>query len=281
MSNLRELESLEVENFQTKLGILRDLIKSREKADLDLDQNYVTEDSIIRRLQVIGDLINGQRVLAIGDGDLTATSIAIFGNPSEVVVTDIDRRLTDLLFEVNMEYDLPVRFVYHDMRIKIIEILLNQYTMIIMEPPHSKAGITVFLSRAMQCIQAGYQDRVFVSVMSSGPIRSFFNEFCKIHNIKILERHPKINEYLENREKSDFLRIEFPIYTKPIVKNHWIEPFYSYEENSHIKEYRCICHEIIEVGPGKEYKSIDELKTWGHSCGHKDVFAFHSKIKLL
>ena len=161
------MERLDVIEFEYKLEILKSLIKIRDIPNEHLEQQYITSDSIIRRLRSLKDLINNQRVLAIGDADLTATSIAIFGSPQEILVADIDRRMADLLFEANMEYDLPVRFVYHDMRIRIIEILLNQFTLIIMEPPESRAGIEVFLSRSMQCIQEGYEDNIFITIPSN------------------------------------------------------------------------------------------------------------------
>ncbi|MHA2099575.1 MAG: bis-aminopropyl spermidine synthase family protein [Candidatus Kariarchaeaceae archaeon] len=275
------METLDVDNFSDKIRKLRAIINLREEENSLLDQSYVTENTIINRLRILDVLLNDQRVLAIGDSDLTALSIAIFGKPKEVVVTDIDKRLTDLLFEANMEYDLPVRFVYHDMRIKIIEILLNQFSLIIMEPPRSRAGITVFLSRGIQCIQSGYEANVFITVPNSGEIREFFDEFCNIHNITIIEKHEKITQYLNSNETGDFLRLEFPKDKDPPIKSHWIEPFFAYEENTIIKEYRCMCHEIIPVGIDQQFETIDELRAQGHSCGHKHVFAFHSKVKLL
>lgn len=276
------MESLNANDFDSKLEVLRSLIRLRKEPNKDLEQNYVTENTILLRLKAMGDLISGQRVLAIGDGDLTALSIAIFGNPTEVVVTDIDKRLTDLLFEANIEYELPVRFVYHDMRLRMIEILMNQFTVLIMEPPQSRAGITVFMSRAMQCIQEGYEDQIFVSIPSSGDIREHFNNHCEEYNIKIIESHPFLNQYQNvNVSNTDFLRLEFSKNKVLPTKSHWIKPFFAGEEEAEIKEYRCLCGEIIEVGEDKEYLSIDELKTRGHACCHKDVFAFHSKIKLL
>ncbi len=275
------MERLEVPEFDKKLEVLNSLMAMRDKPNDELEQQYITRESIIRRIKNLEDLINKQRVLAIGDSDLTAMSIAIFGTPKEIVVVDIDRRLSDLLFEANMNYDLPVRFVYHDMRIRIIEILLNQFTLIIMEPPKSKAGIEVFLSRSRQCIQDGYESNVFISVPSVGEIRDFFDEYCQNYNITILEKYLKINEYVSGDENSDFLRLQFPENKEITVKNHWIEPFYQYEENLSMYEYRCLCGEMIKVGSDQDFLNIDELRQKGHSCGHKDVFAFHSNVKLI
>ncbi|OLS29262.1 MAG: N(4)-bis(aminopropyl)spermidine synthase [Candidatus Heimdallarchaeota archaeon LC_2] len=129
------MERLEVNEFENKLEILKSLVKIREIPNEDLEQQYITYDSIIRRLRSLKDLINNQRVLAIGDADLTATSIAIFGSPKEIIIADIDRRMADLLFEANIKFNLSVQFVYHDMRIRIMEILMNQFTLIIMDLP--------------------------------------------------------------------------------------------------------------------------------------------------
>lgn len=148
---------LNIPGLGNKKRILNQLFNLREKAEKKYDQAYITADSILRKLEIIraSGMLNERRVLAIGDSDLSATSIAIFGNPTEVVVTDIDKRMTDILFEANIEYDLPVRFVYHDMRMKIIEILKKQYSLIITEPPRSRAGIEIFLSRRYPVYKKG------------------------------------------------------------------------------------------------------------------------------
>ncbi|OLS29263.1 MAG: hypothetical protein HeimC2_01100 [Candidatus Heimdallarchaeota archaeon LC_2] len=133
----------------------------------------------------------------------------------------------------------------------------------------------------MQCIQVGYESNIFISIPSKGIIRDFFDEYCRIHKIIILENYEKINEYIKGSEDSDFIRIQFPKNKIISVKNHWIDPFYHYEEKLIIQEYRCLCGEMIKVGANQNFKTIDDLRLEGHYCGHKDIFAFHSNVKLV
>ena len=270
-------------NFDAQLTTFRALIKLRQEPNRDLDQAHLTEESILKRIQIFQnlELSNNQRVLAIGDSDMSTTAISIFGKPLEVVVVDIDRRMSEILFEAAMEYDLPIRFVYHDMRIKLIEILYHQYTVVIMEPPPTTPGFEVFISRAIQCIQSGYEANIFISVPQDPLLQNYFHKYCHDLGISIEAEFIGINHYINGYPSSDLIRIKIPSNIQPTVKSHWIEPFYSYEVNQDYHEYRCLCNEIIKVGLNLQFETLDELKMKGHSCGHKDVFSFNSKIPLL
>lgn len=231
---------------------------------------------------VTHNFLTKRRILTIGDEDLTEVAAAIFGQPKEVVTVGIDKRLSEVLFEATTEFDIPVRFVYHDMRLKLIEILQDQYELVIMEPPHQKAGIEVFISRASQIIQLGFEDRVFISASSQGEIRKVFVAYLKRIQVEIINLRPHSNEYTGSNETSDFIQLKLkegtPVVTVP---RHWIRPFYSHEEIQPIQSYHCICGELIDVGISQQFKNLEELQKSGHSCGRKDVFAYVSRVKLL
>ncbi len=259
---------------EDRINLFDKIRQLRTSAKIQYDQRYLTTDSVINRIEIFRDLgMLNRRTLLIGDADLVGVAIAIFGNPTDILVADVDESLSEILFEANMDYDLPIRFVYHDMRIKVIEILLNQFAMIVMEPPRTRSGIQVFLSRAVQCIQDGYEDGIFISVPNSGKIRDYFDSHIEKLGIEILNQYEMINKYDNGDQDSDMIQLK--IHNRNYsVEKHWLDHFYEREENGDFKEYCCRCEEILKV------KSIDELIDGCPHCGYRGEFVFNSSVKL-
>lgn len=271
---------LEIESFEENREILRKLIKLRNKENPKLDQKYVTEDTILQRLAVIAQvgLLDEMRVLAIGDADLTGLGLSAIGLPSEVLIADIDRRLSEILFDANLDYNLPVRFLYHDMRIKMIEVLKSQFTLIIAEPPQTKAGVLVFLSRAIECIVKGINDAIFFSVPRSGEVRKYFEKIVEEMDMEIIGIH-QINKYIGDFPDSDFLQLKTSRSTKVKHSGHWLKAFYEREETMVNQPFRCRCGEIFTLGV--EFRDYDEMVEKGcWNCDNKEIFVFHSDVKM-
>lgn len=264
-----------MDTLENRIYLFEKLKKLRSPAKIEFDQRYLTTESIIDRIEILKELeLLNRRTLLIGDADLVGVAVTIFGNPPDVLVADVDDTLSEILFVANMDHDLPIRFVYHDMRIKVIEILLNQFGLVIMEPPRTRSGIQVFISRAIQCIQEGFESGVFISVPSTGKIRDFFDSHIKELGIEVINQYKGINKY-ENRSPDTDL-IQLKIHNRNCsVQKHWLDHFYEREENGKVKEYRCKCERILKVN------SLDELLEDGcPHCGHKDLFVFNSSVKL-
>ncbi|MHA2092271.1 MAG: bis-aminopropyl spermidine synthase family protein [Candidatus Kariarchaeaceae archaeon] len=274
---------MEEETPNEQKTILEELIKLRKPENEKFDQKHISMQSLLSKIEVLraAGVLNHKRVLAIGDSDLSGLAIAIFGKPDEVVVADIDKRLTDLLFHANLEYDLPVRFVFHDMRLRMIEILQQQFSLIIMEPPPSKKGLKVFISRSMACIEKGSESEIFITIPETGQIQDFFYDFVKSHNIEILESYIGLVEYLGRSYRGSFHRINIADFDGEIIRDHWIKPFYEREENQVIHTYRCKCGELIDVGKNQVFLSLKDLQIHGCKCGHKGVFVFNSDVRIV
>ena len=256
------------------------MIKLRLEEDQALDQKYVTEETILKRLTVIfeADLLDERRVLVLGDADLTGLGLSVIGNPSEVLIADIDRRLSEILFDANLDYDLPVRFLYHDMRIKMIEVLKNQFTLIIAEPPQTKAGMIVYLSRAIECIVKGVNDAIFFSVPRSGEIRKYFEQILMDMDMEIVACH-KINKYIGDYAETDFLQLKTSRSSKAAYTGHWLNAFYEREESMTDKPFRCRCGKIFNLGGEfRDYEEMIEKGCW--NCDNKEIFVFNSDVKM-
>jgi len=269
-------------DFNEKLEKLQTLLDLRGEPRTEIDQRYLTVDGIINRIDILKGmgLLSNHRILLIGDADLTGLAIAIFGDPTEVVVTDIDDRLSEIYFEANMEYDLPVRYVYHDMRIKIIAILRKQYSVVICEPPRTPAGIRVFLSRAAEIIENGDDHRILISLPYRGELIEPFHQTLDELKITDFKIHKEVNHYVDG-DVSSFIELNPPEDVEPVLKTHHIRPFYEHEYMREIDEYKCVCRKSFYVGKDQTFITVDELEEAGcDACGYKGVFAYKSNIPI-
>ena len=225
-------------------------------------------------------LIDGKRIMMIGDSDLTGLAIAIFCKPEEVVVADIDERLSEIYFEATLEYDLPVRYLYHDMRIKVIEILKKQYSVIIFDPPPTHNGVKLFFSRAIEMIYGGPSSHIIMTLNQKMLSSGILEELKSMYDLDSFSTHTELITY-EDQMLGD-------VFIFNIIKNieskligHYLHPVYTNEVNKKLLTYKCECGNGIDIGLNENYKNYDELQANGcPKCGYKGIFVFQSDIQL-
>ena len=269
-------------DFKAKLEIFNNLLNLRKTPINEIDQKYITAESIIKKVNLLSKqgLIDGKRIMMIGDSDLTGLAIAIFCNPEEVVVADIDERLSEIYFEATLEYDLPVRYLYHDMRIKVIEILKKQYSVIIFDPPPTHNGIKLFFSRAIEMIYGGPNSHIIMTLNQKMLSSGILEELKSMYDLDSFSTHTELITY-EDQMLGD-------VFIFNIIKNieskligHYLHPVYTNEVNKKLLTYKCECGNDIGIGLNENYKNYDELQANGcPKCGYKGIFVFQSDIQL-
>ncbi|MDH5404368.1 MAG: bis-aminopropyl spermidine synthase family protein [Candidatus Heimdallarchaeota archaeon] len=268
--------------LDSKLNLFDMLLKDRGSEKVLLDQKYLTKESILKRIELLNDLdlLNNHRVLAIGDADYSSTAIALFGKPHEVLVLDIDDKIADQLFDLNMEHEIPVRYLYHDIRLKSLEILKNQFTVIFMEPPHSYFGITLCLSRALVSIQDGYENNIFISVPETGAVRDHFQKIIDVMNLEIVMIFTNINKYVGSEEVLDLIRLRKTSSSISLITGHYQGPFYENEHKSSVQTYKCKCSNEILVD-NISFSKIDQMVGYICKCGYGGPFQYQSQVPVI
>lgn len=269
-------------DFKAKLEILNNLLNLRKTPINEIDQKYLTSESIIKKVNLLSEqgLIDGKRIMMIGDSDLTGLAIAIFCKPEEVVVADIDERLSEIYFEATLEYDLPVRYLYHDMRIKVIEILKKQYSVIIFDPPPTHNGVKLFFSRAIEMIYCGPNSHIMMTLDHEMLSSGILEELISMYDLDLFSTHTELITY-EDQMLGDIFIFNITKDIESKLIGHYLHPVYTTEVNKKILSYKCECGNVIGVGINENYKNYDELQTIGcPECGYKGIFVFQSDIQL-
>ena len=272
-----EIPEKEFEQFKS-------IIASRKAEEPLLEQRYVTEETAMRRAVLAnekGDLTD-KRVIYLGDSDLNSVAAILISTTKETVVADIDPRISEYLFEAYMSTQKQVRWVVHDMRVRMIGVLKNQFETMVVEPPKTKPALDLFLGRAVQCARNDVQSVIYLSV-KEGIYYSIeeIQELFKTLKLNVTDHWVDFNEYQDGGEKSDLYRLEVSEDSEPIHASHFLEALYTYEVELDVQEYLCKCQKIIKVGKNEPLKTLKQLETEGcPDCSWKEIFRFMSEVPI-
>ena len=256
---------------------------------VEMDQSSLTINSLTQKIHVIlnESHIQNKRILALGDFDMTGSILSLVGKPKDTVITDIDTRLAEILFELQMSYDAPVRFVYHDMRKKLIEVLSNQFDLIIAEPPPTKQGMELFLSRAINAAKENHnhdsKDQASIVFLTLPDDHSLFEHLKIIANKAYftIENKWKIIEYGKSQEKGHLFKLRLGDDSTPVIIDHYLGPLYSFETTLDPQPWTCQCGNTVLVGKEGQVASLSLLYAQGcPNCRQRDVFKFASKVPI-
>jgi predicted methyltransferase len=149
--------------------------------------------------------------------------------------------------------------------------IIHKYDTIITDPPYSNNGLWLFLSRAITLLRHEENLDIFLSFAHRSP-----NQTHSLQNVihglglSIMEIIPRFNKY----EGSEVLGNETQLFH--LKTTHKTEAFvdeskpditviYTGETHPYIRHFQCTaCNNEIEVGPDKEFLTIELLK--GNSC---------------
>lgn len=153
-------------NAKTAQELKDTLAKVREASVLDpkrkYDQFFATEDSTLSKallLEQKGD-INDKSILILGDDDLLSITLGVICSRSqntkykEIHVVDIDQNILSAIDSFVQDNSLENITTQHlDVRKDIKPDLLNRFDVVITDPPYTKAGAELFLSRSVEMLK--------------------------------------------------------------------------------------------------------------------------------
>lgn len=176
------------------------LARQRPEAIQDYDQGYITEESALARVALMGwkgDLV-GKELLVLGDDDLVSLAAALTRWPKRVVVLEIDERLIDFLREAAREEGVALEAVRHDLREPLPSEWLRAFDTFLTDPTESLRGFQAFLLRGLAALKgpgsAGYfgLSRREASLKKWHAIQAFLNA----HGVVITDLRDDFSEYV-------------------------------------------------------------------------------------
>jgi len=124
----------------------------RPKPDRNLDQFYATEETVLKRAILLGNLpdISQKKLIFLGDDDLTSVAFALFFKAEEIMVVDIDKRILELINMISQKENLQIKTFEHDLKTPLPKSEFKRYDIAFFDPPYTPYAINTWLIRAIE-----------------------------------------------------------------------------------------------------------------------------------
>jgi predicted methyltransferase/ribosomal protein S18 acetylase RimI-like enzyme len=275
------------ENFVPILGKLREYLDLRPRPLTRLDQAYGTPETALHRALYMlekGD-VEGRRILFLGDDDLTSIAVGLLRAAREITVLDIDARLFEVVQLGNEREGFSIEFLEHDLRKPLPKRLHCKYDVVFTDPPYTKPGLTLFVSRGITALKLGKGASIYLAYARKSPRKMLeAQKILTTMGLVITERIPRFNTYegAEMFANTTLLeRLETTEETKPLITEAFEGKMYTGEITKTVRTYQCRCGERVIVGETEPFQTIEELKARGcPKCGKRKGFKLTEKRKL-
>ena len=275
------------DKYQSILKKLEEYSKLRPHPYTWLDQAFCTpETAVLRALFMLeeGD-VEGRRIIFLGDDDLTSVATGLLKVSKEITVIDIDDRILKLIDDISESEGIGIECIHHDLRQPLPDRLKNKYDVVFTDPPYTITGLKLFLSRGIEALRRRKCASIYLAFAHKPPeemldLQAAINEM----NLLFREIIPRFNRY-EGAEMfantTMLVKIETTEGTHPSIVGPYEEKIYTGEVSPKIRTYKCKCGYTIDVGSGREFQTIEDLKVKGcPRCGRKKGFRIIRKRTL-
>lgn len=273
--------------FENLFDELNPIFENRPQVDTTCDQSKNTVETGIQRVLYFYNEggLEGKNVLFIGDDDFTSAVLSIFYKsffpkepkllPRSVSIVDIDERILNSISNIYDKNKLSVNCTRYDLKDPIPDDLLGKFDTIITDPPYSINGVKLFLSRAISMMpiidKYNTGKDIFLSFAHRSPQRTLkLQSLLTEMGLSIMEIIPRFNIY-EGSEvlgnQTQMFHLKTTLETKPLILPdvEYKEAIYTGESHPYVRTYKCKnCNHTIEVGPDREFTTIEILK--GNKC---------------
>lgn len=135
--------------------------EARPKPERNLDQFFATEETVLRRAILLGDIpdISQKQLLFLGDDDLTSVVFSLLFKAEKVTVVDIDNRILRFVEMVSQKEGLSIETLEHDLRTPLPKSEFRRYDIAFFDPPYTPEALNTWLNRAIESTITAGPDR--------------------------------------------------------------------------------------------------------------------------
>jgi len=279
---------IDSETLQNLSQLYKEYRNFRGEPDPLLDQYFITKETALNRALVFDPKnYDGKRLVMIGDMDLISLFIGKVSKPKDLAVIDIDKRLPELVFKLKFKEKIrSIRFINHDIRVRMLAVMKNQFEYVFIEPPFTIEGLELGLSRAVQCARKDAKSYIVLSWDYHKKSIEIVENFVDKMKLELLKVNKDFNNYTYltplNKKVSNVFVIKVNSNSTETISNHYFGPLYYRESKETPKSYRCKCGNIITVGEGGDFKNLRELEEHGcPKCGYSGKFIYNSNVPII
>lgn len=145
-------------------------VQQAPKFNPQIDQAPCTAETALRRalLMHLQGAIEGKNIALIGDDDLVSIAICLVARhlrhaPPKITVFDVDTRFMLYIQSIAHKNNFPIQCIEYDARSPSPQDKHAQFDTIGTDPPYSKNGALLFLSRGIELLKQAPEQALFFS----------------------------------------------------------------------------------------------------------------------
>ena len=228
-STIRELS----EEF-SYLNSIKSYLENRPTPKFALDQSHAEISTVIKKTLYMlkkGD-IEGRRIIFLGDDDFISLSVGLTQLAKKITVLDIDNRVLDYLSKSVEELSLNnFNVISHDLREPCPDDIVNEFDVVVMDPPYTNEGLRLFLKRASQVLKS--------DININGESYSVIGKKCLLS--------------FGNKPPKDMQKLQFSILDHGFIINEMIPDFNHYKGASIIGKFSHLYYLQTVNNPSSKY----------------------------
>ncbi len=150
-----ELQSILKSDFTPLNSLIDEIISNRPEQAREFDQFHATKETVLKRVEYMNfnhDL-RGKDIVFLGDDDFVSVAIASLNIANSITVFEIDKRIISSIKNLSEKYRFEINIKPIDLFNKPEVEMQNTADIVFTDPPYTKEGMTLFLSRAIQALK--------------------------------------------------------------------------------------------------------------------------------
>jgi predicted methyltransferase/DNA-directed RNA polymerase subunit RPC12/RpoP len=261
------------DRLRPTVELLAGMMDDAPEVDLTLDQSFATAETKVRRVLLMAryQLLPTGSLLIVGDDDLMSVAIAAVGVAvgrrlaERLAVVDISPALLAFISDRLADLDTPAELVEHDLREPLPDQLRGAFDTAMTDPPYTRDGAALFLSRAVEGLRPGTGRSLIFSFGPKGPADTLHVQRSIANlGLTVQAMHRNFNDYLGAGIIGGVSHLQYlstTSETSPLVDGAYEGPLYTADQRDALREYVCnTCGARYCVGPKGEWATIAALK---------------------
>lgn len=239
--------------------------KYKLNAKREYDQWFATEETSVNKALILKekDCLEGKKILLLGDDDLVSTVLPLLKiDFAKLTVLDIDQNLLNTISTNSTENGYKnIETAVYDAKKDIPTKYLNQYDVVVLDPPYTKSGVTLFLNRAIELLNGSnkyiffYYGNSFKSPEKTLKIQEIINRMGLVIEDKI-DKFARYYGAESIGSASSLYVLKTTPHTRTLLKPDITTNIYSFEDQSEDK-FPFVDHVTVKISkvPTNMFKS--------------------------
>ncbi len=216
------------------LNKIEEYLNKRPRPEFALDQSHADTPTVIKKVLYLlkkGD-IEGRKIIFLGDDDNISLAVGLTNLAKEITVVDIDNRVLNFLSDSAKELSIKNFNVNnHDLRENCPKGIINNYDVVITDPPYTIEGLRLFLKRGGQVLKS--------TIHIDGKVYPIIGKKCILS--------------FGNKPPEEMLKVQSSILDHGFIINEMIPDFNHYKGASIIGQFSHLYYLQTVKNPSNEY----------------------------